>query len=133
MNRLRPRLLAIQTTRPMAYRVKVLGRALFATRADANSTWMLLSGNADSFPSGTTAIAAAANLPTIDAATSATSAAAVAALVMYALTTTATRCLPTAPTPTTTSTTTPSTVSALDSAVATNVAAAAGQKRKARP
>jgi hypothetical protein len=46
-NRFRPRLLAIQRTRPIAYRAKVLGRALLATRNDANSVWMLLSGNAE--------------------------------------------------------------------------------------
>jgi hypothetical protein len=46
-NRCRPRLLAIQRTRPMAYRAKVLGRALPASRTDANSFWMLLSGNAE--------------------------------------------------------------------------------------
>jgi hypothetical protein len=65
-NRLRPRLLAIQKTRPIAYRAKVLGRALLSGRNDANKFWMLLSGNAEvAFPSGTTAIAvAAANLPT---------------------------------------------------------------------
>jgi hypothetical protein len=64
-NRLRPRLLAIQKTRPIPYRTKVLGRALLAARSDANSFWMLLSGNAEvAFPSRTTTIAAAANLPT---------------------------------------------------------------------
>jgi hypothetical protein len=63
-NQFRPRLLAIQKTRPIAYRAKVLGRALLATRTDANSFWMLLSGNAEvAFPSRTTTIAAA-NLPT---------------------------------------------------------------------
>jgi hypothetical protein len=35
-NRLRPRLLAIQKTRPILYRAKVLRRALLATRTDAN-------------------------------------------------------------------------------------------------
>jgi hypothetical protein len=50
-NRLRPRLLAIQQTRPIAYRAKVLGRALLAVRNDPNRFWMLLSGNAeDAFP-----------------------------------------------------------------------------------
>jgi hypothetical protein len=44
-NRLRPRLLAIQKARPISYRAKVLGRALFAARSYANSCWMLLSGN----------------------------------------------------------------------------------------
>jgi hypothetical protein len=64
-NRLRPRLLAIQKTLPHTYRAKVLGRALLAARTDANKFWMLLSGNAEvAFPSTTTTIAAAANLPT---------------------------------------------------------------------
>jgi hypothetical protein len=45
MNRLRPRLLAIQKTHPIAYRAKVLGRALLSVRTDANRFWMLLSGN----------------------------------------------------------------------------------------
>jgi hypothetical protein len=64
-NRLRPRLLAIQRTRPIPYRAKVLGRALLSARADANSFWMLLSENAEvAFPSSTTTIAAAASLPT---------------------------------------------------------------------
>jgi hypothetical protein len=67
-NRLRPRLLAIQRTRPIAYRAKVLGRALLASRTDANIFWMLLSGNAEvTFPSTTTATTTtttpAANLP----------------------------------------------------------------------
>jgi hypothetical protein len=47
MNRLRPRVRAIQKARPVSYRAKVLGRALIATRTDANSFWMLLSGNAE--------------------------------------------------------------------------------------
>jgi hypothetical protein len=42
-NRLRPRLLAIQETRPIAYRAKVLGRALLSARTNANSFWILLS------------------------------------------------------------------------------------------
>jgi hypothetical protein len=64
-NRFRPRLLAIQKTRPIAYRVKVLGRALVSARTDTHSFWMLLPGNAEvAFPSRTTTIAAAANLPT---------------------------------------------------------------------
>jgi hypothetical protein len=54
-NRLRPRICTIQKTRPIAYRTKVLGRALLATRTNANSLWMLLSGNPEvSFPSTTT-------------------------------------------------------------------------------
>jgi hypothetical protein len=60
-NKLRPRLLATQKTRPIVYRAKVLGRALVFARADANSFWMLLSGNAEvAFPPTT----ATASLPT---------------------------------------------------------------------
>jgi hypothetical protein len=131
-NRLRPRLRAIQRSRPIAYRAKVLGKALLAARTDANSFWMLLSGNAEvPFPPGTTAIAAAANLPIIDAATSttyaaATAAAAAAISMMSALTISATGGLPTAAAPAATSTTTPSTATASASdptaAVAANVA-----------
>jgi hypothetical protein len=59
-NRFRPRVRAIQKTRPIAYRAKVLGRALLSARTDANSFWMLLSGNAEvAFPSTT----ATASLP----------------------------------------------------------------------
>jgi hypothetical protein len=43
-NRFRPRLLAIQKTRPIPCRAKVLGRALMSARTDADSLWMLLSG-----------------------------------------------------------------------------------------
>jgi hypothetical protein len=53
-NRLRPRLLAIQKSRPDSYRAKVLGRALLAARTDVNSFWMLLSGNAEVALSPTT-------------------------------------------------------------------------------
>jgi hypothetical protein len=66
-NRLRPRLLAIQKIPRIAYRVKVLGRALLAVRVrtDPNRFWMLLSGNAEVvFPSTTATTAPAANLPT---------------------------------------------------------------------
>jgi hypothetical protein len=45
-NRLRPRVRDIQKTLPIAYRAKVLGRALLALRTDPNRFWMLLSGNA---------------------------------------------------------------------------------------
>jgi hypothetical protein len=41
-NRFRPHLLAIQKTRPLAYRAKVLGRALIAVRTDPNRFWMLV-------------------------------------------------------------------------------------------
>jgi hypothetical protein len=64
-NLFRPRLLAIQKTRPIAYRAKVLGQALLAARSDPNRLWMLLSGNAEvAFPSTTTTTTQAANLPT---------------------------------------------------------------------
>jgi hypothetical protein len=67
-NRLRPRVRAIQKTHPIEYRAKVLGRALLAVHTDANSLWMLLSGNAEvAFPSRTTTgavITPATNLPT---------------------------------------------------------------------
>jgi hypothetical protein len=64
-NRLRPRLLAIQQARPISYRAKVFGQALLATRTDANSLWMLLSGNAEVVFLATTATTTtAASLPT---------------------------------------------------------------------
>jgi hypothetical protein len=65
-NRFRPRLLAIQKSRPIAYRAKVLGRALLAVQTDPNRFWMLLSGNVEvAFPStSATTIAPAAILPT---------------------------------------------------------------------
>jgi hypothetical protein len=64
-NRFRPRVHAIQKTRPIAYRANVLGRALLAARNDANSFWMLLSGNAEvAFSSTTATTMPAANLPT---------------------------------------------------------------------
>jgi hypothetical protein len=146
-NRLRPRLLAIQKTRPIAYRTKVLGRALFAVRTDPNRFWMLLSGNAEVlFPSTTATVAAAANLPTTGtaAATSAENVAAVAASMMSALTTTATGSLPTASAAAATSAATPSstasdafasdpTTAAAAAKVAKVATPSAGQKRKARP
>jgi hypothetical protein len=46
-NRLRPRVRAIQKTRPIQYRTKVLSRALLAVRTDPNRFWMLLSENAE--------------------------------------------------------------------------------------
>jgi hypothetical protein len=62
-HRLRPRLLAIQKTRPIAYRSKVLGRALLAVRSDPNRFWMLLSGNSEvAFPSTTTTTTPVTNL-----------------------------------------------------------------------
>ena len=64
-NGFRPRVLAIQKTRPIAYRAKVLGRALLAVRTDPNRFWMLLSGNAEiAFPSSNAPTTPATNLPT---------------------------------------------------------------------
>jgi hypothetical protein len=124
-NRLRPRLLAIQQTRPIAYRANVLGRALLAVRTDPNHFWMILSGNAEvAFPSSTTTTAAAANLTT--AATAAATSTAV----------TVSRPTAAADATTATTATVPSTASASHAVVPTvaaNVAApSAGQKRKTR-
>jgi hypothetical protein len=89
-NRLRPRVSAIQKTRPITYRAKILGRALLSARTNPNSFWMLLSGNVEvALPSKVTMIAAAANVPTPTTTTAATTssaniAAAVAASVMSA-------------------------------------------------
>jgi hypothetical protein len=143
-NLFRPRLLAIQKTRPIVYRAKVLGRALLSVRTHPNRFWMLLSGNAEvSFPSRTTTIAAAANIPTPATATSTVNAAAVAASVMSGLTTTTTASLPAATAAAATHAAIPSTASASDGfastptvtdATAANVATrSAGQKRKASP
>jgi hypothetical protein len=140
-NRLRPCLLAIQKTRPIAYRAKLLGRALLAVRTDPNRLWMLLAGNAEiAFPSTTTAIAAAAKIPTPATAMYTANVAAVAAFMVCALTTTSTGSLPAA---TATHAAIPSTASALDGFASTpnattandaNVATpSAGQKRRARP
>jgi hypothetical protein len=90
-NWLRPRLLAIQRTLPIAYRGQVLGRALLSSRTDPNRFWMLLSGNAElAFLSRTTAIVTAANLPTPVTATTTENSSAVT------LTATTTGSLPTA-------------------------------------
>jgi hypothetical protein len=72
MNRFRPRVRAIQKTRPNAYRAKVLGSALLAVRTSPNRLWMFLSGNAEvAFPSTTATTTPAASFPTpaTDAAT----------------------------------------------------------------
>jgi hypothetical protein len=123
-NRLRPQVLAIQKTRPITYRAKVLGRALLSTCSDANSFWMLLSGNAE--VASTTMIAAAVNLPTPATANDA-----------VALTTATTGSLPKVTAATTTSAATPSTAPyAFAPSIATdaNVATpSAGQKRKSCP
>jgi hypothetical protein len=116
-NRLRPRVLAIQRTRPIPYRAKLLGRALLSARSDPNRYYVLLSGNAEvAFPS---TIAAAVNPPTP---------AAVA-------TTTATGSLPTAAATATTATSaaTTSTASASDAFVPTiplNVAPPSAAKKR---
>jgi hypothetical protein len=147
-NRFRPHLLAIQKTRPITYRAKVLGRALPSARNGASSFWMLLSGNAEvAFPSRTTTIAAAASLttPTAAATTSTANVAAIAASVVSDKTTSATGSLLTATAAATSSAVTPSTATASDAFAPTVTAtasdafappvatASAGQKRKARP
>jgi hypothetical protein len=143
-NRLRPRLLAIQKARPIAYRAKVLGQALIATRTNANSFWMLLSGNAEvAFPPRTMTIVADANLPTPATTTSTANVAAVAASVMTSLTTTTAISLPAGTAATATgiaipSTAFPSHTFASTPTVAVIAAAhvatpSAGQKRKAHP
>jgi hypothetical protein len=81
------RVRAIQKTLPSAYRAKVLSRALLATRTDANSFWMLLSGNAEVVAFASTATAK--NLCTH--ATVGTAANASAVAVTAAATDTATR------------------------------------------
>jgi hypothetical protein len=73
-NMLRSRVRSIQKARPIAYRAKVLGRALLSTRTNANSFWMLLSGNAEvAFPPTTATTIPAANLPTPTSTAAATS------------------------------------------------------------
>jgi hypothetical protein len=140
-NRFRPRLLAIQKTRPITYRAKVLGRALLSARTDANRFWMLLSGNAEvAFPSRTTAAPAArlttpaAAISTIDAATftgpvtttataglpTATATAAATAATSVANPSTASDAFPFAPT-----------VAAAAAAAANVASPSSGQKRKA--
>jgi hypothetical protein len=134
-NRLRPRLLAIQRTRPIAYRAKVLGRALLAVRTDPNRFWMLLSGNSEvTSPSTTTPAVSLLTPAAADTATSTANVAA-AASVMPALTTTATGNLPKAAAPAATSATTPSTTAAAAAAAAAAniVIPSASQKHKARP
>jgi hypothetical protein len=64
-NRLRARVRAIQKTRSIGYRTKVVGLALLAVRTDPNHFWLLLSGNADvAFSSTAATTMLAANLPT---------------------------------------------------------------------
>jgi hypothetical protein len=63
-NWFRSRLLAIQKIRPITYRTKVLGRALLSARSNANSFWILLSGNAEvAFLSTTAKTTLATDLP----------------------------------------------------------------------
>ena len=142
-NRLRPRVRAIQTIRSMPYRAGVLGRALLASRSEANSFWMLLLGNAEvAFPSRTTTIAAAASLPT-SATTAAmvSGAARLAGFVTLALTDSATAGLPSTVTSSAVGTFTPSTYPAEHAVVVAAAAAAApsvatssaGQERRASP
>jgi hypothetical protein len=81
-NRLRPRVSAIQKTRPITYRVKVLGRALLSARTNPNRFWMLLSGNAEvAFPSTT---ATATTTPSTSLPTPATAGASVNAATVAA-------------------------------------------------
>jgi hypothetical protein len=136
-NRLRPRILAIQTTRPIMYRAKVLGRALLAVRTDPNGFWMLLAGNPEvAFLSttATTTPATAISTAVVSAVAAFTAnVAAVAASAMPTLTITATGCLPAtaATSATITSATTPSTPFALDPAASASAAAALFANEKA--
>jgi hypothetical protein len=137
-NRFRSRLLAIQKTRPIEYRAKVLGQTLLATRTDANSFWMILSGNTEvAFPPSTTTVTATANplTPAITAATPPANLATVAATGVSAFTTTATGGLAPAATAAAASAAIPFTASdAFASAAAADVSKpSTGQKRKARP
>jgi hypothetical protein len=146
-NRLRPRLLAIQRTRPIPYRAKVLGRALLSVRTDPNHFWMLLSGNAEvALPSTAATIAAAANLPTPATAVATSTSTANVAGFAGPVTTTGTGSLPiaaaAAATDAATSADTPSTAFASDAfpcaptsaTTAANVATpSASQKRQSRP
>jgi hypothetical protein len=147
MNRFRPRLLAIQRTRPIPYRAKVLGRALLSVRTDPNHFWMLLSGNAEvALPSTAATIAAAANLPTPATAVATSTSTANVAGFAGPVTTTGTGSLPiaaaAAATDAATSADTPSTAFASDAfpcaptsaTTAANVATpSASQKRQSRP
>jgi hypothetical protein len=140
-NRFRPCVHVIQKTRPMAYRAKVLGRALLAARTDANRFWMLLSGNPEiAFPSTTATITPATDLPPPASSTAAASSTAnVAAVAASVQQTIATSSLPTAASAATLSTA--SDAFAPTVAAATNDATpsarqkrnSARQKRKARP
>ena len=70
----------MQKSHPITYRTKALGRALLATRTNANQFWMLLSGNAEvAFLSMTATTTPAANPPTPATATASTIAAICAA------------------------------------------------------
>jgi hypothetical protein len=83
-NRLRSRVRAIQKSRPNAYRAKVLGRALLATRTNPNRMWMLLSGNPDlALPFMTAATTVSPNLPTPTTAAATSNLATVAATYCY--------------------------------------------------
>jgi hypothetical protein len=99
-NRFRPRLLAIQQTRPIPYRAKVLGRALLSARTNTNSLWILLSGNAEvAFPS-TTATTGLPTPATTAAATSNVAAAAATAAAAVSVTRAASASAATVATPT---------------------------------
>jgi hypothetical protein len=52
----RIRIRSIEKARPIAYRAKVLGRALLSARTDPNRVWVLLSGNAEVVAFASTAV-----------------------------------------------------------------------------
>jgi hypothetical protein len=119
-NRLRPRVRAIQKTSPIAYRAKVLGRALVSERTNANSFWMLLSGNSEvAFASTAATTTLAANLRTPATTVGAEADATLNATAAVTVTVTATRA-----------------ASATDASTAAKVVSitpTACHKRKARP
>jgi hypothetical protein len=115
-NRLRPRVRAIQMTRPIAYRAKVLGRTLLAVRTDPNRLWMLLSGNAEIASPSKIAAATKLSMPAGAAAT-----------------TIATGSLPRATADATAATSAAIHATTFASTVAAAAAPSADQKRKARP
>jgi hypothetical protein len=87
-NRFRTCVRAIQKTRPIDYRAKVLGRALVAVRTDPNRFWMLLSGNPEvAFSSTTATTTPVASLPTSNATVSIATAAVTATATWAASTT----------------------------------------------
>jgi hypothetical protein len=133
-NRLRPRLLAIQKTRPTSYRAKVLGRALLSTRTNANKFWMLSSGNAEvAFSSRTTTIEAVANLPISTLPSALTTS--VNGILSTATAAAATRdaSIPSSTSASDAFASTPIAAAGTTDAAATDATLSAGQKRKASP